>query len=630
MKERPSMRIPRSFVAAALCASLFLGVSPSLAVERSEIPEKYRWNLVDLYPDETAWTRAKESVQKEIPDLAKRQGHVADSAESLLAALRQLMDLDRRANQVYNYAQQLNDEDTRVAKPAEMRQAADQLRVDLRAASSFLRPEILAAGRGKIEAFAAKPELAEFRQFLEDTLRRGEHTLSAEDEKIVAEASAMADAGQTTHAVFTNAEFPYPTITLESGETVVLDPPGYNKTRASKVRADRVKAFQTFWKEYTKYLGTLGSTLYAQVRGHIFNAQVHKFGGSLEAALYGDNIPPKVYSQLIADVHANLPTLHRYLALRKWMMGLDTLTYEDLYAPIVEKVKLEYTPEEAFDLTLHAVAPLGDPYGATLRKAYSSRWVDLMPSTGKRSGAYSQDTFGVHPFQLQSFNGKYDDVSTLAHESGHSMHSYLSSASQPYVTHDYATFVAEVASTLNENLLFHYMLDHAQDDQTRLFLLGSYLDNLRTTLFRQTLFAEFEMKIHAMAEKGEALSGQSMTEVYRALLKEYYGDAKGVCKVDDLYGAEWSYVPHFYYDFYVYQYATSMIASVSLAQGILEEKGTTGKRDAYLHMLSSGSAEYPVDLLKDAGVDMATSAPFEAAMREMSRIMDEMEKILKK
>jgi oligoendopeptidase F len=624
------MRTNVRFAAAALVIAALAVPAAGLAAERSEIPEKYTWNLKDLYADEAAWTREKDAVSKEIPAFATHAGHAAGSAGELLATLNELMALHRRVSQLYNYAQQLNDQDTRAARPLEMRQEAEQLRVDLGAASSFLRPEILAAGRGKIEAFAAKPELTEYRMFLEDALRRGEHTLSAAEEKIFAEAGAMADAGQSTHAVFTNAEFPYPTITLSTGEKATLDAPGYSRLRASRNRADRVAVFQAFWKEYAKYQGTLGSTLYAQVRGHIFNAKIHKFGSSLEASLFGDNIPVQVYGRLIDDVHANLPTLHRYLALRQRIMGLPQLGYEDLYAPIVDKVKLEYSPEDAFDLTLKSTAPLGDEYGKALRKAFSERWVDLMPSTGKRSGAYSQDTFGVHPYQLQSFGGQYEDVSTLAHEGGHTIHSYLSSSSQPYVTHDYATFVAEVASTLNENLLFHYMLDHAKDDATRLFLLGSYLDNLRTTLFRQTLFAEFEREIHAKAEKGETLSGESMTALYRSLVKEYYGDAKGVCKVDDLYGVEWSYVPHFYYNFYVYQYSTSVIASVSLAQGILEEKGTTAKRDAYLRMLRSGSSKYPVDLLKDAGVDMTTSAPFQAAMREMNRIMDEMERILAK
>jgi oligoendopeptidase F len=311
-------------------------------------------------------------------------------------------------------------------------------------------------------------------------------------------------------------------------------------------------------------------------------------------------------------------------------MGLPNLRYEDLYAPIVKEVDLHYTPEEAMTTVLAAVAPLGQGYVDTLRHGFDSRWVDWTPTTGKASGAYSTGAYGVHPYQLQNFTGQYDEVGTLAHESGHSMHTYMADRRQPYPTHDYATFVAEVASTLNENLLFHYMLDKTRDKPTRLFLLGSYLENLRTTLFRQTMFAEFELRIHEKAEKGEQLSGENMSALYLDIVRKYYGHDAGVCKVDALYGVEWTYIPHFYRDFYVIQYATSIVASTALANGIRGEmpSHSTAHRDTYLNMLASGSSKYPVDLLKGAGVDMTTSAPFQAAMREMNSVMDEMEKLL--
>jgi oligoendopeptidase F len=353
----------------------------------------------------------------------------------------------------------------------------------------------------------------------------------------------------------------------------------------------------------------------------------------MEASLFGPNVPPSVYRQLLADVHRNLPTLHRYLRLRKRMMGLDALRYEDLYAPILKRVDLHYTPEQAMELTLEAVKPLGPEYVEALRKGFADRWVDFYPTPGKRSGAYSTGVYGVHPFQLQNFNDIYEDVTTLAHESGHSMHTYLSYQKQPYVTADYVTFVAEVASTLNENLLLHTMLDRTQDKDTRLFLLGTALDNLRGTLFRQTLFAEFELQVHELAEKGEPITGEKLTQLYLKLCRTYYGHAQGVCKVDDLYGVEWTYIPHFYSPFYVFQYATSMVASSSIAASIRAETSgparSTKARDAYLGMLSSGSSKYPMDLLRGAGVDMSTPAPFAAAMKEMNSIMDEMEKLLR-
>jgi oligoendopeptidase F len=312
------------------------------------------------------------------------------------------------------------------------------------------------------------------------------------------------------------------------------------------------------------------------------------------------------------------------------MLGLPDLRYQDLYVPLVAKVNLTFGPDEARAITLEALAPLGKEYVAALRKGFESRWTDYLPTTGKRSGAYSTGVYGVHPYQLLNFNGQYEDLTTLAHESGHSMHTFLADASQPYPTHSYPIFVAEVASTLNENLLLHHMLSRARDDATRLALLGNYLDGVRTTLFRQTLFAEFELAIHEMAERGEPLTGEGLSALYLKLVREYYGHDQGICRVDDLMGVEWAYIPHFYYDFYVYQYATSLVASTSLARAIRDETahGKTAARDRYLAMLRAGGSRYPVDLLKAAGVDPTTPAPFGAAMAEMNQVMDEMEKIL--
>jgi oligoendopeptidase F len=320
------------------------------------------------------------------------------------------------------------------------------------------------------------------------------------------------------------------------------------------------------------------------------------------------------------------------LRLRQKIMGLERLGYEDLYAPIVNKVDLRYTPEQAMQMTLDSFAPLGQDYVATLRQGYADRWVDFMPNTGKEAGAYSNTVYGVHPYQLMNFNGAWTDVSTLAHESGHSMHSYLSHAKQPWATAGYSIFVAEVASTLNENLLLHHVLDQTTDDRTRLFLLSSYLDSMRTVLFRQTLFAEFELRAHEMVERGEPLTGEALSKLYLGLLRQYYGHDQGVVHVDERYGAEWAYIPHFYRNFYVYQYATSMIGGMQLADGIIGKQArATGEwqknRDAYLRLLAAGSSKYPIELLKDAGVDMTTSGPFNAAMREMNTIMDAIEAI---
>jgi oligoendopeptidase F len=617
-----------AFAAAALAAFLATGAA---AVERSEIPDRYRWDLTPLFPSKPAWQAAKGQLEARIPGIEAFRGRLGVSADSLHAALTYWMDLDRDLSRLYTYASMLSDEDVRIAGNLEMKQQAEQLFVRYQTAAAYIRPELLSVGRERIDSFlAADPRFADYRMLLHNILRYAPHTLSTAEEAIIARTGSFAGGGQTIREVFTSAEMPFPEITLSNGEKVRLDASGYGAYRGSSNRADRDRVFQAFWDKHHEFIGTLGASLNTEMQAHVFNKETHHFESCLEAALFGNNIPTTVYTQLISDVRANLPTLHRYLRLRQRLMGLDTLRYEDLYAPILPSVEMKYTPEQTQELVLASVAPLGSEYTAALTRGFRERWFDWMPSTGKASGAYSTGAYGVHPYQLQSFTGNYDDVSTTAHESGHTIHTYFSDKTQPYVNHDYATFVAEVASTLNEKLLLQDMLRREKDKNTQLFLLGSYLDNLRTTLFRQTLFAEFELAIHEKSEHGETLTGENLSALYLDLVRSYYGHDAGICRVDDRYAVEWSFIDHFFYNFYVFQYATSIVAGTSLANGILDEadrKKGTAKRDAYLRLLSSGSSKYPIDLLKDAGVDMTTSAPFQAAMREMNSVMDEIEKL---
>jgi len=615
----------------ALLASVLVGPVP--AAERATIPEKYQWDMSALYADEAAWASAKQALVKDLAGLSRWQGKLGTSSAALRDGMAAWENVSRRVDRLYAYASQLYDQDTRVSRHQQMQQEAAQVYADFQSASAFMRPEILAIGKPTIDRFLTEqPALLSYRMYFDDILRAAPHTLSAGEEKVFAQASVMAQAGGDVRSVFTSADLPWPEITLANGEKVRLDAAAYTKYRASPNKAERDAVFKAFFGRYGEFTRTLATTLNAHVQSHVVAKNVHRFDTSLDAALFDYNIPRTVYTQLLADVHANLPTLHRYLRLRQKIMGLPQLGYEDLYAPIVPSVDLQYTPEQAQALTLESFAPLGPTYVDTLRKGYAERWVDFMPNTGKSPGAYSNTVYGVHPFQLLNFNGAWDDVSTLAHESGHSMHSYLSSTNQPYATSGYSTFVAEVASTLNENLLLHHMLDLTKDDRTRLFLLSSYLDNMRTTLFRQVLFAEFELKMHEAVERGEPLTGEWLNKEYLALLRQYYGHDQGVVKVDEAYGVEWAYIPHFYRNFYVYQYATSMIGGMSIAAGIIGKQAVkSGKaaknRDAYLKMLSSGSSRYPIELLKDAGVDMTTPAPFDAAIHEMNSIMDEIELI---
>ena len=627
-------RLPVALFSLSVFLSVFgMTATATLAAERKDIPDKYKWNLGDLYPSEEAWFKAKDAITQRIPELGKHRGQLGKSPAALLAALQLMFDIDRELSRLAVYGNSVSDEDVRAARPREMKQASEELATQFSAASSWLRPEILTLDPAKVRKWIGQePKLQPYRMFLEETLRRKPHTLSAGEERIAAEAGEVERAGGEVHGVLSNADLPYPTIKLSTGEQVRLDASAYSLNRQARSRADRDKVFSSFFGALKTYERTMGATLAASVKAHLFEKRIRHFGSSLEAALFQDNIPTAVYKQLLADVHRTLPTLYRYLGLRQRMLGVEVLRYQDLYVPLVASVDMHFAPDEARAIVLDALAPLGKEYTDALQKGFESRWTDYLPSTGKRSGAYSTGVYGVHPYQLLNFNGRYEDLTTLAHESGHSMHTFLSHGAQPYATADYPIFVAEVASTLNENLLIHYMLGRAKDDATRLFLLGTLLDGLRTTLFRQTQFAEFELAFHEQAEGGQPLTGENLSTLYLKIARDYYGHDKKICQVDDLLAIEWAYVPHFYYDFYVYQYATSMVASTSLARAIREEgrSGQTARRDAYLKMLRSGSSRYAIDLLKEAGVDMTTSAPFDAAIAEMNATMDEMEDILKR
>lgn len=620
----------RKIVLGAGMGLMLILAGPVVARERSEIPVNLTWNLNEIYPSTEAWQKARADLAARIPHLATYKGHLGDSTASLEKAFEEMLSLRKELDRLQAYASLLSDQDTRISENLALTQAGEQLAVQFDATQSYIGPELLAVGNDKVqELISASPKLKVYQPYFHQVFRMAPHTLGPAEEKIIARAGDMATAGDSIRGIFANADMPYPEVTLSTGEKVRLDAAGYTRYRALPNRADRLLVFQAFFGCYKNFTRTFGTTLYAQVKAHEFDKDVRNYDSALQAALFPNEVPTSVYDRLLKDVHANLGTLHRYLKLRQRLMGLDQLGYEDLYAPIIKGVDLQFTPEQADELTLKATAPLGPEYTKVLSKAYKDRWVDLLPSTGKRSGAYSNGgAYDVHPYQLLNYNGGYEDLSTLAHESGHSIHSYLSNTTQPFGLHDYPIFVAEVASTLNENLLLHYMLENTKDDDTKLFLLGSYLENLRGTLFRQSLLAEFELEIHKMAESGESLTGDNLTALYLRLLKEYYGDAQGVCEIDDLYGVEWAYIPHFYYNFYVYQYATSIVASTSLAEHI--RTGGDAARDDYLAMLSAGASKDPITLLKDAGVDMTTSAPFNAAMTEMNRVMDQMEAILAK
>jgi len=376
-----------------------------------------------------------------------------------------------------------------------------------------------------------------------------------------------------------------------------------------------------------EYRRSFGTQLNAQINKDLFYKNARNYGSCLESALNANNIPTRVYHNLVDSVNGSLNTFHRYLKLRQRILGVDQLHYYDLYAPLLADVDLQYTYEESQSHILSALKPLGEDYVATVKRAFDGRWIDVFPTESKRSGAYSNGSaYDVHPYILLNYNGKYDDMSTLAHELGHTMHSYLSNKHQPYATSDYSIFVAEVASTFNEALLIDHMLRQIKEDSVRLSLLGNYLEGIKGTVFRQTQFAEFELRIHEMAERGESLTGDVLNQVYEEIVRKYYGHDQKICIVDDEIKAEWMYIPHFYYNFYVYQYATAFTASAALSEKTLA--GDTESTNKFIRFLSSGGSDYPIELLKKAGVDMTTTEPFDLTMKKMNRVMDEMEKIL--
>jgi len=618
------------FVIAAFFALALPVLSADQQRERSSVPDRYKWDLSQIYPSDQAWRTAKDKLAGDIPGIRAFKGALGSSPQKLADALELVSRLSKEFSRLYVYASMTSDQDTRVSQYQGMQQEMAQLGATLGAEGSFIEPEILKLDPAKIEsAISSEPRLKVYTFYLHDILRRRAHTLSDSEEKILANSSIVATGASDTFGILSDADFPYPTVTLSDGKSVKLDSSGFNLYRQLPNRADREKVMSSFFGALGAFRGTFGSTLNGEVQSDIFYAKSRNYSNALERSLDAANIPTSVYMRLIDGVNRGLPTFHRYLNLRKRMMGLSELHYYDLYAPLVASVDLSYTAEEAEKHVMAALKPLGPEYAAAANRAFNERWIDLYPNPGKRSGAYSNGgAYDVHPYMLINYNGKYNDVSTIAHELGHTMQSYLSNKTQPYPLADYPIFVAEVASTFNEALLIDYMLKTITDDKTKLSLLGNYLEGIKGTVFRQTQFAEFELRAHEMAEKGEPLTGDALAKLYAEITKKYYGHDKGICIVDDYIQHEWSFIPHFYRNFYVYQYATSFTASAALSEKVLAGDPNATKR--YLTFLSAGGSKYPIDLLKDAGVDMTTDEPLNLTLQKMNRVMDEMEKILAK
>ncbi|MGE5497900.1 MAG: oligoendopeptidase F, partial [Syntrophothermus sp.] len=556
---------------------------------------------------------------------------LSENSDVFQKGITEYFDLLKAYFKLSDYASRLADEDLNISKNQSIQQQSSALGTELAEKTAYISPEILKIDKAKIDAFfREKPALAEYKMFVSDIIRQKEHTLSASEEQILASFGLAGDTPSTVYSIFTNAEMPFAKIKLSTGEEVELTPAAFTRYRSVQNRDDREKVFSAFFGNFGKFQNTIGANLAGKVKTDYIYAKDRKYSSVLESSLSGPNIPVSVYENLVRQINNSLPVLHRFLALKKRMLGVDTLHYYDLYAPIVKETNMKFDLENGQKIILDALSPLGSDYNATLKKAFTSRWIDFMPTAGKRSGAYSSGaSYDVHPYILLNWNGDYESVSTLAHELGHTMHSYYSNKNQSFANSNYATFVAEIASTLNENLLNSYMVKNAKSNEEKLSLLGNYLELLRTTIFRQTLFAEFELAIHKMIEEGKPLTGENLNEIYYGLVKKYYDNGKGSCIVDPYIAHEWAYIPHFIdYTYYVYQYSTSLIYSTAIAEKIIKEGQPEVEK--YYNILKGGSSEYPIELIKKAGIDPLSAEPFNLAMNKMNKVMDEIENILNK
>lgn len=586
------------------------------------------WNLTDLFPSDAAFEEAFKTVHERLTALEKFEGTLS-KRDRLADCLDLYFHTGNDLARLGSYSHMKLDENTKNPSALGLKQRTDNLGTQFAESTGFIEPEILAVADATPEMMIkTEPRLAVYRQYLDNVLRQRPHTLDEKGEKIMAATGLMAGAAASIYGILTNADIPWPTITLSDGTEARLDSSGYTRYRTVANRDDRKQVFDVFFAKFREYEQTLGVALSANLMEDVFYTETRNYQNCLSKAVSGENVPEAVYRTLVEVTNANLDTLHRYLKLRARLLGIDHLAYYDLYPSLVT-TDLTFPIDTGKTVVLDSLAPLGKDYVDAVRTGFENRWMDVFPREGKRSGAYSSGSvYGVHPYVLMNYTGNYDAVTTLAHEWGHTMHSYLANSAQPLPTADYDIFVAEVASTFNEALLLDHMLKQTKNDNERLFYLGSALETLRGTFFRQTMFAEFELIIHEAAEKREALTGARFSEIYLELVRRYMGHKDGITAVDDAYGIEWAFIPHFYYNFYVYKYATSIAASALFAKQVLA--GETGAADRYLSILKAGGSRYSYELLKDAGVDLATPSPYEALIQEMNAIMDEIEQITAK
>lgn len=590
---------------------------------RDEVPVEYTWDLTLIYASDTAWEEAVVQLEQRLPDITALQGTIGQSAQSLLNILQIQDDVFIQLYQIYRYASHRKDSDSSDPTGQALEERAGSVLARASTALSFIEPEILTIPDTTITQWLQEDEGLQIYDYaLRQLIKKREHIRSAEVENILAEFSDITRAPNEIYDVLTNADLRFPSIKDEEDRLLQLSHARYGRLMESKDRRVRHDAFKGMYQTIGDVQNTLGTILAAEVRSHTIDARVRNYQSALEAALKPHEIPVDVYHNLIATIHNNLPLLHRYMGLRKRLMGLDELRMYDLYVPNIAEADVLTPYPEATEIIKNALAPLGPDYAEALERSFTSRWIDVYENVGKRSGAYSGGSYTTAPFILLNYQDRITDMFTLAHELGHSMHSYFTWRTQPFVYGNYTIFVAEVASTLNEALLVHYLINNRDDEALRKRLIVQQLEDIRTTIFRQTMFAEFELDMHTQVETGVPLTADTLSKRYYNLVGRYHG-AEVI--LDDDIALEWARIPHFYYNFYVYQYATGLSAALALSKQIINEGQPAVER--YLTFLQSGSSKSSIDLLRAAGVDMTTPEPIQAAMNTFGELLDQMEQL---
>lgn len=593
-------------------------------LERKDALKENTWDLESLFKDFHAWDESYKKALEMANKFESYKTKVVSSSNSLYSALSESDELYRIVQNLYSYSSMKLDEDTREGNSQALSDKALGLYVEVNEKTSFLTPEILTLEKSTLEKFyEEEPKLKLYKQSIDDIMRQKSHVLSAREESILAQMGEVADSPQKIYSMLNNADLKFPNIKDENGKDVEITHGNFIPLMESKDRTVRKAAFEGLYGVYEGYKNTFAATLNGDLKKNIFNSKIRNYNSSREASLDENNIPVKVYDNLIHSIHNNLDSMYKYMEIRKRALGVEELHMYDLYTPIVKDVDFKIPYKEGVEIIKKGLAPLGEEYMEVVEEGFNSRWIDVYENRGKRSGAYSGGSYDSKPFILLNYHDTLDNVFTTAHEMGHSVHSYFSRKNQPFVYSGYGIFVAEVASTTNECLLMDYMLNNIEDKNEKLYLLNHYLEGFRTTVFRQTMFAEFEKIINEYLEAGEALTADYLCETYKKINELYYGPN---VVVDDEIAMEWARIPHFYYNYYVFQYATGYSAAVAFSEQIIKE----GKPavDRYVNFLKSGSSDYPINVLKKAGVDMTTEEPVNNAMKLFAKLVDEMDKLI--